>query len=369
MKSYNAFQKKDKDNEVATDSKYQSTFLPIFQKAETRIKMLILFFFINMKSKAELRLRINAIISLVAKKIPMSLENRDAYINGLFATSNKMISLFYDKPRINFDKYVNVIKNNFPKGENMPKIDTPKDLLNIVNTKPSALKVNMWSESKASVRVMNYNKEIQSYIGNMSKTTMVTSESGKKPISLWQKAELDIRHQKQMDKLQELKDDGIQYAWTSSHPDCSERCEPWQGKLFDITSEHSELSGFRMDKKLDGNQVYCLNEIMNQVDDYGYKNNIISGFNCRHYLIPYQKNIKPVSEYTKGEIAKQRKIESNIKDMERKIRYLKQQEIGYNKSNAKSNFKYSSLIKKKIEQYKQYCNANGYAWEKYRIDV
>ena len=64
--------------EGVTDAKYQSTFLPIFQDAETRIKVLVLASFLTLKSPLILRMAIAAIINDVAKRIPDTLYNKKA---------------------------------------------------------------------------------------------------------------------------------------------------------------------------------------------------------------------------------------------------------------------------------------------------
>lgn len=228
----------------------------------------------------------------------------------------------------------------------------------------------MRDEAKAAVRVIDYPKRIKETMVRLAEDPMTTAEDGKKPISLWQKAELDIRHNEQMTKLQEQIDSGVEYAWLSSHPDCSKRCEKWQGKLVSLT-KRATMSGFRVEK-LDGIWVYSLPDIMDQKDKYGYNNNIISGFNCRHYTIPYEKGVKPVEKYTADEVKKEREINNNIRTMEREIRYLKTQVNNLSTMGDKYKVeihKLNVIIKKKVAYYKAYCEANGYAWQPYRIKI
>lgn len=164
-----------------------------------------------------------------------------------------------------------------------------------------------------------------------------------------------------------MKASGVKYARLSSHPDCSKRCEPWQGKIVDIQAETSELSGFRMLAKINGETVYCLNDIINQVDKYGYKNNIIVGFNCRHHL--HLLNVKD-SEFTKEDIEKNRKINAKLRAMERKIRELKQKALLFRQAKDFKNAKiYEEKARLLIEKYKKYAKENNYAWHEYRIKV
>jgi len=355
---------------VSTDSLYQSTFLPIFQNAETRIKKLITYYFYNNLSKTELRIRIAEIIKEVGKKIPTDLHDKKAYIDGLIKKSNLMIQKYYDKALKNFFVVSGILMSNAEKNNiRINKPDSPKQLIETIN-KRKDLKYDLWAEQKGAIRVKNYEKEIKSFIEKVSDEVITTSETGKKPISLWQKAELDIRHDKQMKMLSDLRDRGVRYAWTSSHPDCSKRCEKWQGKLFNIDeSAHSELTGFRMKEKIDGYTVYCLEDVMAQTDKYGYQNNIINGFNCRHHLIEYQPKSVPPKEYSATDIKKEREIESKIRDFERKIRDFKTKMRNFKGVNENAVKFYEKKVKHLEKVYKIYCESNGYAWEQYRIDI
>lgn len=253
-----------------TNSAYQSTFLPLLEDAETRIKKMIILYFWFGRPKDILRLVLMKYIVDLKKKLP-SFHDQDAYINGLMRKTDKMISTYYEKASVSFKGITQIIKNNVPQGAKLPIIDTPKQLMEALTTKSKEFKFNLWAEAKASVRVKNYPNEISKFINEMANEPFTTSEEGKKPISIWQKAELDIRHQKQMEMLEGLRTEGVEYAWISSHPDCSKRCEQWQGKLMNISKDaHSELSGFRMKEKIDGNTVYCLQDIISQTDNNGY---------------------------------------------------------------------------------------------------
>lgn len=248
----------------------------------------------------------------------------------------------------------------------MPKISSPKDLYGaIVSHK---IDYRSWEQAKGTVRVQNYQYEIQRFINSLTGEVITTRETDKKPISLWQKAELDIRHGHQMEMVQEAIDSGKDLWWISSHPNCSKRCEKWQGKLVSV-SKKSTMSGFRVGK-VDNHWVYSLPDIMAQKDKYGYNNNIISGFNCRHHLLEYQSGKKPPKEFSERDIAAQRKIEEKIRAGEREIRFYKQKEILYNQI---GNVKNAKLARKKAnyvtEQLREFCNKNGYAFNEYRIKV
>ena len=349
--------------EGVTDAKYQSTFLPIFQDAETRIKLLILASFLHLKSPLMLRMAIGTIIAEVSTKILDTLHDKQAYIEGMKKRSEIYIRQFYNRPKALFERTHNRLLTILPAGEEMPILKTPMDMIDFTMKKG-----NLWAEAKGIPTIANYEQEVYKTMDQLAQMPMTTYEPGKKPISLWQKAELDVRYTKQMDMLQQLLDTGVELAYTSSHADCSKRCEKWQGKLMSLT-QHATMSGFRVGK-VDGKWVYSLPDIMAQTDKYGYHNNIICGFNCRHRLIPYDPKKSAPTQYSKEDVAKQREIETRIREMERRIRMEKTRLLFYKQLGEKKIVKsLENRVKMLIEHYKRFCERNGYAWFQYRINI
>lgn len=131
--------------------------------------------------------------------------------------------------------------------------------------------------------------------------------------SLRGKAELEVRYQHNLDMVQNLKDEGHKLVLCSTHADCSERCAPWQGRVYSLDG----TSGITTD----GRKYVPLEEATDQYyttkKGKRYKNGLL-GFNCRHYLVPYSKGFyfpKPniQEERKQYEITKkQRALERNV---------------------------------------------------------
>lgn len=127
-------------------------------------------------------------------------------------------------------------------------------------------------------------------------------------------------------------------------------------------------SNFKVGKL--GNQtVYSLTDIMAQVDKYGYHNNIICGFNCRHRLIPYDGQLPP-EKFNEEDVEKQRKIEEQIRAMEREIRKQKTRAALYEEMGEKRLAKaIREHVKDLVAEYRAFCDKNGYASYDYRIKI
>ena len=364
--------------EIGTKNLYQSTFMPIFEKAQAKIKSIIVLAFLLYSSARVMRMQINAVIQWVADNIPKTLKDRDIYLKSLEVRANNFIRLYYLKPLVEFKGTKKLLLNSLKNRDDIkePKIDNPKDLIDLIQDKR-----NLWSEAKGIPNVVDYEKKVKEYIYKLSRNPVTTVEKGKQPISLWQKAELDIRYDSQMEMVNKFETEGVEYAYISSHPDCSVRCEVWQGELVAINkhaknpqthaNQPKDIVKSRFEVgRLDGHIVYSLPDLMDVVDKYGYKNNCICGFNCRHKLIRYHAGRIPPTEYTKGEIAQQRAVETHIRQLEREIRCLKTELVMYNSINdRKEVYRLEKIIQKRVSHYKKYCENNGYAYFEYRINV
>ena len=116
-----------------TNSAYQSAFLPLLQDAETKIKKMIILYFWLGKPNHILRLVLLNYINEFRKKLP-KFQDQDAYINGLMMRTNKMINTYYEKANVSFLGITQIIKNNVPDGLKLPKMDTPKELVESLTT-------------------------------------------------------------------------------------------------------------------------------------------------------------------------------------------------------------------------------------------
>lgn len=341
------------------------------------IKKLVIQYALFLKPKRELRIRIQGIVEEVAKKIPSDLKDKELYLKSITQTAEKLIRKYYD-PIVRTATFMALMLLH--SGITRKKLEKPVEVAKMLETlKPRQIetvnnyiktqKRDLKLETKATPNVDSYIQNLKKSLEGISRTEMRASEPGKNPISNWQRAELDLRHEKQLDMINELKESGVRYAWTSSHPDCSKRCEPWQGKLFDLKAEHSELSHFRMKEKLDGHTVYCFKEVTSQKDKYGYENNIIVGFNCRHRLIPYSGHEYPPEAYDKKEVELEREINAKLREYETRIRKLKRDAILYKDTDKMLSLKCSKEAKRLTAEYKAFAEKHGFAWYQYRLEV
>lgn len=192
-----------------------------------------------------------------------------------------------------------------------------------------------------------------------------TAAAGKR-LELYAKVELDLRHKSQEDMLDEARQSGQDLYWISSHTDCSKRCAKWQDKLVSI-SMPAINSRFETGQEVDGNPIYSLSAITSQLDKYGYRNNVIVGFNCRHRLIPWRAKSHPPAHYQSKQIDNYRQLVAKQRRLERKIRQESVRLETTNLIDRKEAKKIRAKLKQLKDAYRSFVDRTGLVNEDWRF--
>ena len=98
--------------------------------------------------------------------------------------------------------------------------------------------------------------------------------------SLRGRAEIESRYQWHQDQLADFEERGVKLVIVSAHADCSERCRPWQGRVYSLDGTSGTTT--------DGRKYVPLEEATNILTPNGKWFNGLFGFNCRHYMVEYK---------------------------------------------------------------------------------
>ena len=158
-----------------------------------------------------------------------------------------------------------------------------------------------------------FDKGVKPILDRLAKQYPIETDDISGRMSLRAKAELEVRYEHNQQMVQELKESGIKLVICSTHADVSERCAPWQGRVYSLDGTSGTTDDGRKFVPLEtATDIYYTTK-----SGKTYKNGLL-GFNCRHYLVPYKKgfhfpkpNIK--EERKQYEITKkQRQLERNV---------------------------------------------------------
>ncbi len=184
------------------------------------------------------------------------------------------------------------------------------------------------------------------------------------------RAEMAVRYAAAVENLQRLINDGVLFCWISSHPNCSPRCSKYQGKLYSLFSGEVVLDGkeYRESGTIDGIPYRPINEAL--AGPNGDGNGCISGYNCRHRAIEYERGSKAPADFSEAEIKREYAIDKRQRDYENRIRQMKQEEkqlraCGMQKEAAALRKKWRILTR----EYQMYSIDHDRAFYPYRCAI
>lgn len=178
---------------------------------------------------------------------------------------------------------------------------------------------------------------------------------GSKKMSLRALSEMKVRYEETLKDIESLSEAGVQYAWISSHANCSERCAPYQGRLV-------SLKGNKRGYK-NGIPFIPLSEVQAGPKKDG--NGCITGYNCRHYLIPFVTGSREPTKYSDEEMKKEREIDQKLRYYENAIRNLKQKKSV--EMNADTRKSLGKRIERYTDKYTRFCIDNKRTIDRQRV--
>lgn len=144
--------------------------------------------------------------------------------------------------------------------------------------------------------------------------------------TLRNRAEMEVRYREHLDGIEEMKEQGVRLVICSTHADCSERCKPWQGRVYSLDGTSGTTDDGRHFQPLENaTDIYYTTKAGKT-----YKNGLL-GFNCRHFLVPYKSGYR----FPKPNAAEERKeynITQTQRRMEADVRHFRTQAIVYKDS-------------------------------------
>lgn len=230
------------------------------------------------------------------------------------------------------------------------------------------MSVREWAYNRATPNFVQYS-EVQKRVvqGLKEIAAMEPKPDYTSNINLRNIAEMEIRYQHQVGELDRLRENGTRLVWIEPHSNCSKRCEKYQGKLYSLDKTRGAVDG----------EPFAPLEVAtnNPADRYTtkagitYQNGCITGFNCRHRLIPYNKGNKP-SPVPAKVIERARRIEEEQRRMEREIRRWREVrlmlgDIGAGKAYTAANKRCVQLR----EKYEAFSRKNNVPFFRERLRV
>ncbi|AXF52137.1 MAG: minor capsid protein 2 [Podoviridae sp. ctcf755] len=332
----------------------------LLQTAITEIKKLI----ISGASQKQIQTVINNYCSKFTNE-----QTQAVFRRNLIQSTNKMLYEHNHNMKIINQSFINQVIKAFAIGtgttlsNNTYTIDLTAIYREYLNDEIDQRKVitefrnHITNAKKGLALIKDYDRKV------IEQTKLLASEPVKyiakdgRAISLRNKVEMSVRYEANMKDLDQYKSLGIKLVWTSSHADASPRCSPFQGKLWSLDGTSGTIDGIK----------YQPIEIALNANG---GNSIINGYNCRHYLIEYEKGSVAPRHFTSKEIQKEYRIDQRQRLYENEIRHKKTMETllrqqGFKEEASKMREQWQNLNKR----YEEYSIKNGRAFYRWRTKI
>ena len=157
-------------------------------------------------------------------------------------------------------------------------------------------------------------KNVKPALDRLSKQFALDPDDVSGRNSLRNRAEMEVRYNDHLEQITSLKAQGVKLVIASTHADCSARCAPWQGRVYSLDGTSGTTDDGRNYVPLEtATDIFYTTKAGKT-----YKNGLL-GFNCRHYLVPYNSGYHfpvPKVREERGEYAvtlEQRRLERNVR--------------------------------------------------------
>lgn len=211
--------------------------------------------------------------------------------------------------------------------------------------------------------VKEYQREVARRMNEIADSVAKTDYSER--TSIRASAERQIRWEWQERQIEEFENNGVDLVYIDTHSNCSERCQPWQGKLYSISGKTGEKDGVKYQPLSNATDHYYTTKAGKT-----WLNGCLTGFGCRHKLIPYKKGFKPIPIPDKV-IQRERQIDQTQRAMERGIRKAESRALIYktDKTMTDAYRFYKAKAQTLTEEYIKYSKKNNVAYYPSRLDI
>ncbi len=172
-------------------------------------------------------------------------------------------------------------------------------------------------------------------------------------LSLMARAELEVRYKFHQDTIEDFKKRGVKLVVVSTHADWSDRCFPWQGRVYSLDG----TSGIAPD----GRPYVPLETATNILTPNGKWYNGLFGFNCRHTMREYRDGLTFPTvdrETARREYA----ITKKQRAMEREIRRTRAEAETFRGIDPARYKQLKSEAQRAYKEYQRFSRKNGRAY-------
>lgn len=304
-------------------SGYKAEYISLLNEVETKFKKIIVEDITNGVDVKKTSATLDRLIKEFGENIPDEYQEKKNMIRALQASKRKLYNEFklqinpqWNQARKELSDRLGIAIYNQQQFfsallKNLKDIDA--------NLVPDVTKETTIVFERGTPYIANYYQQFTQAINDLAENSiaepppLLTKDKVKGAMSLRSLVEMNIRQNFHQEQFQNFRNNGEKLAWVSTHADCSERCEPFQGKLYSLDGSSGTIDGYSYEPIEKATDIFVTTK-----NGRVWKNGLF-GFNCRHRLIKYEPSVRPPLDYTSEEIAKDREINNRQRALERSI--------------------------------------------------
>lgn len=180
------------------------------------------------------------------------------------------------------------------------------------------------------------------------------------------RAELEVRFQAHEENINNLRERGEKLVVCSVHSDCSERCSPYQGRVYSLDGTRGTTADGRSYVPLEEATNNPRNKYITKAGKV-YQNGLL-GYNCRHYLYAYREGMA-IPKVSKAEQEKERAINARQREYERTIRLYRERALTLAETNPAAAREYKRMAAEENKDYIAFSRANDRAYYPDRVKI
>lgn len=215
-------------------------------------------------------------------------------------------------------------------------------------------------------RIPRYWRDVRATVDKLASERAIDENDVSRRNSMRATAEIVVRQNRHIEEIESLKK-RTKLVIGSTHADCSDRCAPYQGRVYSLDGTSGTTA--------DGRKYVPLEEATNNPRDRYvtkagrvYQNGFVYGFNCRHYLIEYADGLKPPTvdeKQRKKEVA----IDMRQRKYEREIIRAKEKAIANKGIDDVEYRKWKKRARELTKEYADFSHGHGRPYYRSRIQL
>ncbi len=316
------------------------------EEAETKIRLIVKNEYLKGTPREKINKLVLQVIDSAIKKITLPVL-KEAGRKSLINFYNRQYMQISQIRGLNLLVLLAIIKLNDEDSEiakNMP-LSRAKDIVRQQMEAQGDINIRLYGSPMQKFSKDYMEKNVKPILDRLSKQFPLDPGDVSGRNSLRNRAEMEARYNGHLENIEQLREQGNKLVVASSHSDCSERCQKWQGRVYSLDGTSGVAPDGRKYVPLEeATDVYYTTKAGKT-----YKNGLL-GFNCRHYLVAYKDNYK-FPKVSAEEEREQYNITLKQRQLEKDVRYWRTQAIEIKGVDAKA---YSFARQKAIDYNKKY---------------